>query len=51
MAKIKRGEPGHNAGKTIKKNNPKSVVAYENIAKDDKSKQVSNTTTKPVKKP
>lgn len=46
MAKIKRGEPGHNAGKTIKKNNPKSVVAYEKIEKDDKSKQGKSTVKK-----
>lgn len=47
MAKIKRGEPGHNAGKTIKKNNPKSVVAYEKIAKDDQSKKGNTVVKKP----
>lgn len=42
MAKIKRGQPGWNNGKTIKKKNPKSKFFEEKLKQEDNNKKKRN---------
>ena len=39
MAKIKRGQPGHNGGKTIRDGNPKAKAFDKKLEAEDKNKK------------